>query len=178
MGIYMMRHGKTEANEKKYYATAEEPLLPVDGAIIRTLQKQVRELKVKAIVTSPFLRAKETARLVNECGVVLKEEPLIREVSLGVLEGHTFCDAYGRYGDLLQPWIDDPYTYGPPGGESLTEAGRRARQFLRRVEDDTLYVSHDGFMRLVLAEQRGDLHAFFDYKLENFQIIALNLQKK
>lgn len=172
MSIYMMRHGKTLANEKKYYATPTEPLLPVNEQTVLKLREEVRALHVKAVVSSPYLRAVETAALIAE-DVPVAEEPLIREVSLGVLEGRSFYDAYDVYGDALEPWIDDPYDNPPPGGESLREAYRRAEMFLEAAKENTLYVSHDGFIRLVLAAQKGDVRCFFDYKIDSFQIVKI-----
>lgn len=172
MSIYMMRHGKTAANEKKYYATPTEPLLPVDSSVALKLREEVTALSVTSVVTSPYLRAKETAAILWDRGPVA-EEPLIREVNLGVLEGCSFYDAYDRYGEALEPWIDDPFNYGPPRGESLRAAYKRAQRFLQIAKNDTLYISHDGFMRLVLAALKGDVLSFFDYKLDNFQIIEI-----
>lgn len=172
MSIYMMRHGKTLANEKKYYATPTEPLLPVENQTVLKLREEVRALHVKAVACSPYLRAKETAALIAE-DVPVAEEPLIREVNLGVLEGCSFFDAYDAYGDALEPWIDDPYDNAPPGGESLREAYKRAEFFLQTAKEDTLYVSHDGFIRLVLAAQKGDVRLFFDYKIDNFKILKI-----
>ena len=172
MSIYMMRHGKTLANEKKYYAAPDEPLLPVEEQAVLKLREEVRALHVKAVACSPYLRSVKTAAIVAE-DVPVAEEPLIREVSLGVLEGRSFYDAYDAYGEALEPWIDDPYDNPPPGGESLREAYRRAEMFLQAAKEDTLYVSHDGFMRLVLAAQRGDVRYFFDYKIDNFQILKI-----
>lgn len=172
MSIYMMRHGKTLANRKKYYATPTEPLLTVDEQTVMKLREEVRALHVKAVACSPYLRAKETAALIAE-DVPVAEEPLIREVNLGVLEGCSFFDAYDAYGDALEPWIDDPYDNAPPGGESLREAYKRAEFFLQTAKEDTLYVSHDGFMRLVLAAQKGDVRLFFDYKIDNFKILKI-----
>lgn len=172
MSIYMMRHGKTLANEKKYYAAPTEPLLPIEEEIVLKLREEVRALHVKAVACSPYLRAVETAALIAE-DMPVAEEPLIREVSLGVLEGRSFYDAYDAYGEALESWIDDPYDNPPPGGESLREAYRRAEMFLMAAKEDTLYVSHDGFMRLVLAAQKGDVRYFFDYKIDNFQIVKI-----
>lgn len=172
MSIYMMRHGKTLANEKKYYATPTEPLLPVEEQTVSKLREEVRALHVKAVACSPYLRAVETAAMIVE-DMPVDEEPLIREVNLGVLEGRSFNDAYDAYGEALEPWIDDPYDNPPPGGESLREAYKRAEIFLQAAKEDTLYVSHDGFMRLVLAAQKGDVRYFFDYKIDNFQIVKI-----
>lgn len=172
MSIYMMRHGKTLANEKKYYATPTEPLLPVDEQTVLKLREEVRALHVKAVACSPYLRAVETAAMIAE-DLPVTEEPLIREVSLGVLEGRSFYDAYDVYGEALDPWIDNPFAFPPPRGESLTEAYKRAEIFLQAAKEDTLYVSHDGFMRLVLAAQKGDVRSFFDYKIDNFQIVQI-----
>lgn len=172
MSIYMMRHGKTLANEKKYYATPTEPLLPVEEETVLKLREEVRALRVKAVACSPYLRAKETAAIVAE-DLPVVEEPLIREVNLGVLEGRSFYDAYDAYGEALEPWIDDPYDNSPPRGESLREAYKRAEMFLKTAQEDTLYVSHDGFMRLVLAAKKRDVRLFFDYKIDNFQIVKI-----
>lgn len=172
MSIYMMRHGKTLANEKKYYAAPTEPILPVEEETVLKLREKVRALHVKAVVSSPYLRAVETAAIIAE-DLPVTEEPLIREVNLGVLEGRSFYDAYDAYGEALEPWIDDPYDNAPPGGESLREAYKQAEMFLKTAQEDTLYVSHDGFMRLVLAAQKGDVRLFFDYKIDNFQILKI-----
>lgn len=172
MSIYMMRHGKTLANEKKYYAAPTEPLLPVEEETVLKLREKLRALHVKAVACSPYLRAVETAAIVAE-DLPVTEEPLIREVNLGVLEGRSFYDAYDAYGEALEPWIDDPYDNSPPRGESLREAYKRAEIFLQTAQEDTLYVSHDGFMRLVLAAQKGDVRYFFDYRIDNFQIVKI-----
>lgn len=172
MSIYMMRHGKTLANEKKYYAAPTEPILSVEEETVLKLREEVCALRIKAVACSPYLRAKETAAIVAE-DLPVVEEPLIREVNLGVLEGRSFYDAYDAYGEALEPWIDDPYDNSPPGGESLREAYKRAEMFLKTAQEDTLYVSHDGFVRLVLAAQKGDVRLFFDYKIDNFQIVKI-----
>ena len=119
MSIYMMRHGKTLANEKKYYAAPTEPLLPVEEQTVLKLREEVRALHIKAVVSSPYLRAVETAAIIAG-DLSVTEEPLIREVNLGVLEGRSFYDAYDAYGEALEPWIDDPFAFSPPRGESLT----------------------------------------------------------
>lgn len=174
MTIYMMRHGKTRANIEKYYATNDEPILPIAPEIIERSVRGAEERDFKSIVTSPYLRTRQTAKLVAgvlNLPVTIDEE--IHEINLGVLEGKTFKEAYALYGDALEPWIDDPFINGPPEGESLYEVYRRAENFLSTAQEDTLYMSHDGFIRAVLCAEQGDIHLFFDHKIDNLEIIKV-----
>ena len=174
MTIYMMRHGKTEANVKKYYAGKDESILPIDQKRIHDIANTVRDLNIRWIVASPYLRTRETAKCIgNELHLPVTINREIYEINLGVLENKTFEEAFAIYGDALQPWIDDPFTNGPPQGESLEEVYDRAANFLSTARDDTLYVSHDGFIRAVRCVSSGDIRHFFDYKIENLEIVTI-----
>lgn len=174
MTIYMMRHGKTEANVKKYYAGKDEPILPVDQNKINDIASTVKNLKIQSIEASPYLRTRETAKLIaDELHLPITINREIHEINLGVLEDKTFEEAFALYGDALQPWIDDPFTNGPPKGESLEEVYDRAANFLSTAREDTLYVSHDGFIRALCCVSSGDIRRFFDYKIENLEIVMI-----
>lgn len=174
MTIYMMRHGKTRANMDKYYATEDESILPVKDEKIRKIANAVEELGFRFIVASPYLRTRQTAKLIGDVlKMPIAVDQKIHEIDLGVLEGKTFKEAYDLYGAALQPWIDDPYTNGPPKGESLEQAYKRGENFLSWAREDTLYVSHDGFIRAVLCARDGHIDNFFRYKIENLEIVRI-----
>ncbi|MDQ0507710.1 broad specificity phosphatase PhoE [Peptoniphilus ivorii] len=172
--IYLMRHGRTRANLEKYYGSAEEPLL-FEPAAFSEAKAAVAQIDPVGIAASPYLRAMQTAAIVKPDTIArIDEEPLLREVSMGVLEGRRFSDAYDQYGAALDPWIDDPFSNAPPRGESLKDAMVRAEAFLQAAEEGHLYVSHDGIIRLILCAVAGDIRRFFDISVQNLQIVPLD----
>ncbi|MDD7363728.1 MAG: histidine phosphatase family protein [Peptoniphilus sp.] len=175
MAIYMIRHGKTMANIKKYFGGEDEPLLSMDEGTRRDLIERVGKLPISRIEASPYKRTRQTAEVISRgLSIPIEIEPLIREIGLGVLEGYTFEEASEIYGDELKPWLEDPYREGPPEGESLNDVYNRAETFLKRVREDTLYVSHDGFIRAAISVLKKDITQFFEWRIDNLEIVDLS----
>lgn len=175
MAIYMIRHGKTLANVKRCFADENEPILPIDEETKRGVIEKVKRLPIKRLAASPYKRTRETAAFLSEAlEIAVDIEPLIHEMRFGVMEGHSFEEASKLYGDALQAFLDDPYHIAPPEGESLKDVYERAKKFLERAREDTLYVSHEGFIRMVGAAMRGDKMPAEDERIDNLEIVEFS----
>ena len=131
---YLVRHGEAECNvesilnsnlnDNKYHLTekGEEQI----KAIAQTLHNEGIDL----IISSPFLRTKETAEIIsNICGVKVEESELIKEVGLGQADGKTIDDLIKLVGN-----VENQTTNGVPGGEKPKELVARLKKFVDQIE--------------------------------------------
>ncbi len=119
----------------------------------RRLGSQLAELPLDLCVHTRFARTRETAEeALRGRDVPFSEEPLLDDIDVGELEGHTIADyrawkAEHRRSDAF------------PGGESLDDAARRyARAFtllLERTERTILVVCHEIPIRYALNAAAG-----------------------
>jgi len=119
----------------------------------RGLGLQLAQLPIDLCIHTRFARTRQTAEIALEGRAVpLREEPLLDDVDVGLLEGHTLAEyrawkrAHSRR-DLL------------PGGESLEQAARRyARAFAALTlggADAVLVVCHEIPVRYALNGAAG-----------------------
>ena len=101
------------------------------------------------VLTSPLVRAAETCQLAGFNGQV---DPDLMEWDYGAYEGLTTAEIR-----QLKPgwslWED-----GVPGGERVSDVGRRADHVLERVrrsEGDSLCVAHGHLLRVLAARWLG-----------------------
>src|ERR1700759_35602 len=127
--IILVRHGETEANRRRCFALSDDiPLTDTGRRQARELALRLaREFRPHLLVSSSFLRARETSAIVGE---VLQLSPEIaaglHERDFGCLRGHP----YERMGAQMLPDPaynpQGPWLWAPAGGESLDEVRRRA----------------------------------------------------
>jgi broad specificity phosphatase PhoE len=163
--LYFCRHGESEANLQRIFAgILDSPLTPRGCEQARLAGLHADELGLDLIVSSPLIRALETARIIaTEANYPLDKiitDELFVERSWGSLEGQSY-DA-----------IDDPATH--PDAEPETAYAERVRaayDYLQQLEADTiLLVGHGSFS----GELRGIIDPAGDHQeLPNAQIIKL-----
>lgn len=142
----------------------------------------IRELAPSVLATSPAVRAVATARyLANELSFkkALSVRPETVEVNFGELEGMVRKDIpTSRLSDVYAGWQVKSRDR-LPGGESWSELGERAHNFLswaQQHEDNIVLVSHSYFIRSVISEAAGGwppVHAAF-IKLRNCSMTQLS----
>jgi len=119
----------------------------------RRLQLQLAQLPIDLCVHTRFERTRQTAAIVLEGrGVPLREEPLLDDIDVGLLEGSTFAE-YRAW--KLAHSRRDPL----PGGESLDQAAARyARAFASLAvsgAEVVLVVCHEIPLRYALNATAG-----------------------
>ena len=158
----LMRHGESDKNVEPRIVT-NQPDAPYH--LTEKGKKQVCDSaaalkdQVDLIVTSPVLRAKETAELVADTlgladDTILVDER-IREIEHGVYEGKPLEEFYADF-----PVNLDRFEAKPEGGENWNDIRRRMGEFLYDLEaryqgKRILIVSHGDPMTLLNAVARG-----------------------
>jgi len=150
MRLYLIRHGKTAANEQHLYCGSTD--LPLS-------EKGREELKLRSwdeipdarFVISGMLRTKQTlALLFGE--VPYEVEERFREMDFGVFEMHSYEMLKDR--DDYQTWISGENEANVcPGGESGEQMKQRVldgfNELLGRGED-TVLVAHGGTIAVIM----------------------------
>lgn len=147
--FYMIRHGQTEANEKRIMAGNTETALTKLGRQqadkARRIIEQL-EIKPAAIFHSHLSRARDTAHIINtNLNLPLFEDKNLGEKHCGIHEGAP----YEACLDEFLKWIDIE------GGETAKEFFQRVKtgktNALERFNEPVLIACHGGVMRAFAA---------------------------
>jgi len=162
MRILITRHGESEANIQEIISNRNLPhrLTPVGVSQSLALAETLVKWKVKKVIASPILRAKETASIIAEkLNVPMIVSPAIREFDCGMMEGRKDDDAWMAYQALTRAWDEDQDfdCRIMPDGESFNDMKARFLPFLANIIEekdhhlgDVLLVSHGGMLHQML----------------------------
>lgn len=143
--IYITRHGQTDWNvAKKVMGKHDEPLNEEGRKQAKIVRDKLKDTKLDLIVSSPLLRAKETALIINEQrNIPMIYDDRISERDFGEFEGQMTKDF-----DFLEFW--DYYQ------NTKYQRAENIQSFFQRVYDgiedictehgdkDILIVTHGG----------------------------------
>ena len=162
--IGLLRHGETVWNrEKRIQGSGNSPLTAEGIAMSRAWGQHLitGSTKWNRIVTSPLLRAVETAELVNESlQLPLMTDQTLREKDWGRWEGLTLMQIKQNYPELLETLTTHGWEFKPPGGESRRAALTRVLGGLQTLRqrfagENLLLVSHLGVIKSLLYHIEG-----------------------
>lgn len=148
MMLYVARHGRSTYNEQhKLSGRRDVPLSEEGMKQAHALAEHCKTLRLDLILTSPLIRAKETARIVAErCGVICKVEPRLVEQNFGEYEGVQRSD----YREFL--WSE--FAVRCPNGESVLDIAARIYPLLDEIKrkyegKNVLLLCHGGVARVI-----------------------------
>lgn len=149
MKLYAARHGQTQWNlEDKVCGRTDLPLTEVGLEQAQLLAERTRDLEIDVIISSPMLRARQTAAPTAALhGLkILLDERLI-EQNYGIYEGVSRFDK-----DFLANKRHFAYRY--PGGESMMDVAHRVYNLLEEIKEkypdkNVLLVCHGGVCRVI-----------------------------
>ena len=147
MKIYLIRHGKTEANERRLYCGSTD--LPLSESGRDELRRLRYDMKKVRCLTSGMARTNETLHILFG-DVPFEEDPRFREVDFGRFEMHS----YEQLKDMpeYQAWISgDNEANVPPGGESGAQMKARVLEGFAEIREDTVLVCHGGVIAAIMA---------------------------
>ena len=162
--FYMFRHGETDLNAQKIWqGTSANPNINEHGREQAVeLGQKIKDYGIEIIYSSPFLRAKTTAEIVNEClNVPLKTEDNLHECCFGDAEGHTVDEIGAKWPQLMHDVLyPTPTTWDSkyPGSdaESKHQVFNRVNEALLEIARKSPYnvigiSTHGGVMSSLLA---------------------------
>ena len=169
MKFFVVRHGETEWNKLGRFQGHTDISLNDRGL------SQARETAVAsedwgytAIYSSPLVRTVQVAEeIAKVTPMLVSQEPGLKELSLGDLEGVTGEEMRNDWPDLFAAWRTEPEKMSMPNGESLGELRDRTWQVILDIEqkhssdDSIVVISHNFAIRSIVNELLGMPLAYF-----------------
>jgi broad specificity phosphatase PhoE len=131
--LAFVRHGQTEANRTGVLlGRLDPPLNDAGREQAAVVAARVELIAPARIVTSPLVRAMETAQIVAVAlGLPVDVDERLIEVDYGEYDGVPLGELPA---DLVWKWRHDA-DFAPPGGESLASVGKRMGEYTSEVLD-------------------------------------------
>ncbi len=165
--LYFTRHGQTVWNvENKICGATDTELTELGHKQAAELGKRIKTegLPIEEILTSPLIRAKNTAEHISEItGIPIRVEELLREQNFGVFEStprdsEEFLEAKKQFVNRFET------------GESMLMTAKRVYTLLDRLlKEDRIYllVAHNGIARVA--------HSYF-YDMSNEEFARYSMR--
>ncbi len=149
--IVLARHGESEANLVGEFSNrgTKHPLTELGRAQAADLGERLADLGVDRILTSPILRARQTAAIVGErLGVPVLVDERLREFDVGAFEGSRDEAHWAEYDEVVSAWLErGEVDRRVGGGESHRELVARLGDLLHDVAalpGTSVLVGHGG----------------------------------
>lgn len=156
--VLLIRHGQTDWNlEGRMQGHEAIELNDVGREQVRATAEALKHLTPKVIVTSPILRAVQSAEIVGAAlgypAEAILLEPGFAEFDMGEWVGSTFMELWEQ--KVIQNYWHNPTDTVFPGGESMPAIQRRAVAALNAVVAEhgggtIVVLTHGGIVRLLL----------------------------
>ena len=172
--VTLLRHGETSANKNGLVlGTSNVPLTKIGRLQAKMAARKVAELEIDTLFSSPYYRAKETSKYVQE---TTNLNPIfldgLKEMNSGEMEGSDATRMEELYPEYMSKWRKDPTNTRPPGGETLGEVHARAWKALQYIHSSNvnkhiLVVSHLFPIQGIICKTLGlDSSQYFKIKLD------------
>ena len=169
MKFFVVRHGETDWNKLGRFQGHTDISLNDRGL------SQARETAVAsedwgytAIYSSPLVRTVQVAEeIAKVTPMLVSQEPGLKELNLGDLEGVTGEEMRNDWPALFAAWRTEPEKMSMPNGESLGELRDRTWQVILDIEqkhssdDSIVVISHNFAIRSIVNELLGMPLAYF-----------------
>lgn len=156
MRIYLVRHGESECNVRRMlYGRTDCALTELGCEQARQVGEKLRGEHIARCISSPLIRAAETARLAlwNRDVPIELDDGLV-EQDMGEWENVPFEGLMEEMPELLGAMLNDWTQVVPPGGEPYASLKERVKRVVDRVMasgEDTLIVAHNGPLTTALT---------------------------
>lgn len=188
MRLFLIRHGETEWNKEGRFQGQRDTALSEKGrAQARKAAAALASHKFEGIVSSPLLRALDTAREIcagGGQGINIEIIDGLTEINHGDWEGLLASEVREGWGDLLARWHRAPETVTMPGagGECLEDVRARAiaevEKIAARYSGDVAAASHDAVIKALLCHYLGaPLSSFWRFQIANCSLTIIELSK-
>lgn len=146
MKVYLIRHGKTPANERHLYCGSTDLPLSENG-IVELCKLDYKAQNVR-FVTSGMRRTNQTMELLFP-NTAYEEDARFREMDFGIFEMRGYEQL--KKDPDYQTWLSgDNEENIPPCGESGAQMKKRVMNAFSQIREDTLLVTHGGVIAAIM----------------------------
>nr|WP_198044848.1 histidine phosphatase family protein [Lysinibacillus timonensis] len=182
--IYFVRHGETEwNNEGRLQGWLDSPLTIQGRASANMLAENLRNIKFKAVYSSPSGRAIETAKMITKKQMGIQLDPRLQEIHLGEWQGRLISDILLEDQERYFAYTSAPKTYEPCGGETFKEVSERISAFIKEcltvhTEGSLLVVTHAVAIRcMLLSVLHSSIEQIWDIdEISGTSVTKLNVE--
>lgn len=148
---FLLRHGATDSNlsnpPRLQGRSIDGPLSPAGQRQALSAGQQLARLPIKAVYSSPLLRARETAaRIADPLRLETTLVADLIEVDVGQWERRSWIEIEAEEPEAYQAFQNDPAQFGYRGGENLTDVRDRVVPAIT-----TLVQRHQGQMIAIVG---------------------------
>lgn len=184
LNLYLLRHGKTLANEKKLYCGFTDlPLSKKGREELALLKEEISYPEAENYFTSGALRANETIEILYE-NKEFKEVKGFFEYNFGDFEMKSYEELKDNK-DYINWITDESLKFKCPGGESKAEYRKRIKEefiiFIKNIKDSNsvILISHGGTIGTILEDFYDSTKNFYEWQPSygrgyNLEIEVLN----
>ncbi|MFI5241135.1 MAG: histidine phosphatase family protein [Microgenomates group bacterium] len=183
--IYITRHGESVANTEGIYQgqTYNTDLSPLGKKQAKQLANLFKNIHLDRIIASPLKRTYQTAKNVADVKKMeLIIKPIVMETNHGEWEGKHKEDIAKQWPDIYAQWQEHPAKTGFPKGETFMQTRERIIEWLGDAlafDGDTLLVTHDNIVRIIIAEiLKMDLDAIWELDLNPAGVTEIEITGK
>lgn len=180
--LYIMRHGKTDWNERhKLQGRTDIPLNEEGRVMAQNARMEYGKIHFDLCYCSPLIRAKETAEiLLGNRDVPIIIDDRLQEMSFGIYEG--IENSFQIPNCPINVLFKNPESYSAvENGESFEQLYSRTGEFIKEIIEpaleqgkDILIVGH-GAMNLSIVSQikQIPIENFWSTGIENCKLLRL-----
>ena len=165
VAITLLRHGLTEANERREYLGWTDSPLSERGRM-EIQQVTGGFLDYEVLISSDLLRCVDTAKLLFPKFHV-ETNSAFREMNWGCFEGKTYEQL--KEETSYQQWLENPMKAPVPEGESYPMFSERVesgwQQLFNKTFRNMVIVTHGGVIRELLVRYAPEPKLFWDWSI-------------
>ena len=180
--LYIMRHGKTDWNErKKLQGRTDIPLNDVGRKMAAEAAQVYKNLPIDVCYCSPLARARQTAEIfLKDRDIPIIVDDRLIEMSFGIYEGTE--QSTRASGCPINTLFEEPEKYkAVEGGESIEELFERTGDFLKNVVEPQLeagknivIIGHGAMNSGIICQVRGlSTEHFWDAGVNQCELLQL-----
>lgn len=173
MKLHLIRHGITNANEKKLYCGQSDIPLSLEGIRqIKELKKYISYPKGELYISSGLQRTVQTAGIIYNPDYLYNMAEL-QEINFGDFEMKSHEDL--KDNPYYNSWINNVEQNRPPGGETKQEFLKRVLFGLDKIKElaknnnvnNVVAVVHGGTIAVIMEEMFPNYKSFYGWRPDN-----------
>jgi broad specificity phosphatase PhoE len=162
MELLLVRHAEVARNARgRCFGRLDFPLSDEGREQARALAARLSHEPVAAVVSSPRVRARDTATVIAEPhGLAVSTLDELCELDFGALEGLTYDEIAATWPELYEQWMTQPTAVEFPEGERFADLQVHAAEAVTRLREGyegriVVAVTHAGVVRTIVAAALG-----------------------